>query len=730
MKIIRVALDVPINTLFDYRCDEASAIDIGLRVLVPFGPRRVIGVIMQVSNHSDISQDRLKVVSRIYRDDTPLPADLLDLFQFCNQYYHHAVGEIVLNALPTGLRKARPIRRRGTINFYRFTSSGRQLTLESLPTRAIVKRKLWQALLEHESCSAEALAALSSGFKKVITEWISLGWVSEREQPRPPQQDEVLSKPIPQPNPEQQAAIAALEKQLGAFQVSLLHGITGSGKTEVYLHLIAKVMAQGGQVLVLVPEINLTPQLEETFRARFPLACLVTLHSALHESERTNNWLLAQSGAANIVLGTRLAVFTPLPQLALVIVDEEHDSSFKQQESFRYSARDLAIARAKQNNIPILLGSATPALESYYKALTGRYRLLELNQRAVHNAALPVIHCLDTRHEKLIEGLSNPLIGALKQRLRLGEQSLVFINRRGYAPVLLCGECGWSAGCARCSSRQVVHLREKQLRCHHCGHSERIPTACPACGNQDLKVAGHGTQRVEDALTRLLPTARILRIDRDSTRRKEAWQAILKQVRAGEVDILVGTQMLAKGHDFPNVTLVGILDADSALYSSDFRASERLFAQLLQVSGRAGRAALPGEVLIQTQFPDHALFDSLRRHDYNGYAATLLKERAQAGFPPFVHQALLRAEAPKLKTALNFLAHALELARPLPYQVMLYDPVEAYMMRHSGKERAHLLVQSASRKALQSFLTEWLAALRSGRSGTVRWSLDVDPTDF
>jgi primosomal protein N' (replication factor Y) len=510
----------------------------------------------------------------------------------------------------------------------------------------------------------------------------------------------------------------------------LLLGITGSGKTEVYLRLAANQLEQGKQVLVLVPEINLTPQLEARFQQRFSGTPVVSLHSSLNDSERLHHWLLAQNGTARIVLGTRLAVFTPMPALGLIIVDEEHDSSFKQQDGLRYSARDMAVTRAKQLNIPILLGSATPSLESYHNALTGRYRLVRLTRRAVEEAQLPAIRCVDMRLEKPADGLSSKLLQALTENIQNGRQSLVFINRRGYAPVLMCGQCGWLAPCLRCSSRLVVHLREKRLRCHHCGHEERIPRACPDCGNPDLAPLGQGTQRLEEIMAQHFPSARILRIDRDSTRRKHALKEMLQEVHEERVDILVGTQILAKGHDFKRLTLVGALNVDGALYSADFRAAERLFAQLMQVAGRAGRAAERGTVLIQTQFAEHPLFAALRHQDYEAFAATQLAERKQAGFPPYCHQALLRAEAPMLETTLNYLRQARKLALAIPAPVTLYDPIPASMARLAGKERGQLLVQADSRRVLQQFLQHWVAALSAHKSRQVRWALDVDPLDF
>ncbi|MEQ1742100.1 MAG: primosomal protein N', partial [Candidatus Nitrotoga sp.] len=442
------------------------------------------------------------------------------------------------------------------------------------------------------------------------------------------------------------------------------------------------------------------------------------------------NWLRAQSGRARIILGTRLAVFTPLPQLALLIVDEEHDASFKQQDGLRYSARDVAIFRASQRGVPIVLGSATPSLESYYNAQSGRYQMLRLTQRAAARARLPTVSCINTSNLAMQHGLSEPLLKALAERLQRGEQSLIFINRRGYAPVLMCGACGWLSGCSNCAGKLVLHLKDRRLRCHHCGHQERVPHACPSCGNTDLQPVGIGTQRVESALQEHFPMARILRVDRDSTRNKGTWHAMRQQIQDDAVDILVGTQMLAKGHDFPNLTLVGVLNPDSALYSSDFRASEKLFAQLVQVAGRAGRADKLGEVLIQTAFPDHPLFRALREHDYDTWAKTLLAERQSAGFPPFMYQVLLRAEAKHEAHMYTFLQRAREAAVELAMPVEIYGVVPAAMPRRANHFLAQLLVQSEARKPLQQFLREWRPLLDALPAQKLRWSLDIDPIDF
>jgi primosomal protein N' (replication factor Y) len=528
---------------------------------------------------------------------------------------------------------------------------------------------------------------------------------------------------------EQQQAADAVSAAQG-YACFLLHGITGSGKTEVYVHLMHHLLQRGGQVLLLVPEINLTPQLENYFRSRFPDTNLISLHSGLSEGERLHNWQQAQAGSAQIVLGTRLAVFAELPRLALIIVDEEHDGSFKQQDGLRYSARDVAIFRASQRGVPVVLGSATPSLESYHNAQSGRYRMLRLTGRALAEARLPAVRCININQTAMHHGISENLLREIGQRIERSEQSLLFINRRGYAPVLMCSGCGWLSGCKHCAGKMVLHLNDQRLRCHHCGYQVRVPHACPDCGNADLHPVGSGTQRVESVLQERFPEARILRVDRDSTRSKRAWQSMREQIHANEVDILVGTQMLAKGHDFPALTLVGVLNPDGALYSSDFRAAEKLFAQLAQVAGRAGRAEKPGEVLIQTAFPDHPLFRALQAHDFEGWAAAQLAERQLAGFPPFIYQAMLRAEGRSEAEVYAFLNQARAAAVALRHAVEVFGVVPAALPRRASHIRAQLLVQGAKRKDLQQFLRAWQPLLDELPMQKLRWSLDVDPLEF
>lgn len=680
---------------------------------------------MECAMDSVLSPERIKPILQVLRDIPPLSDELLVLLRFCSDYYHYPLGVTVLSALPVRLRTSQLVTLKEAMQ-YRLSVSGRALDLSLLSKRKVVQHRILAAL-KLDSLTAAQVRALSPSAASALKALSQAGWVETCAVP-------AVSSTFTFNNThtltlEQQQAVDAITKA-SCFGCFLLHGITGSGKTEIYVHLMNRILQQGGQVLLLVPEINLTPQLENYFRSRLPDVELVSLHSGLSDGARMQNWLRAQSGRARIILGTRLAVFTPLPQLALLIVDEEHDASFKQQDGLRYSARDVAIFRASQRGVPIVLGSATPSLESYYNAQSGRYQMLRLTQRAATQAQLPTVSCINTSNIVMQHGLSEPLLKALAERLQRGEQSLIFINRRGYAPVLMCGACGWLSGCSNCAGKLVLHLKDRRLRCHHCGHQERVPHACPSCGNADLQPIGIGTQRVESALQEHFPQARILRVDRDSTRNKGTWQAMRQQIQNDAVDILVGTQILAKGHDFPNLTLVGVLNPDGALYSSDFRASEKLFAQLVQVAGRAGRADKPGEVLIQTAFPDHPLFRALREHDYDTWAKTLLAERQSAGFPPFMYQVMLRAEAKLEAHMYTFLQQARDAAIELAMPVDIYGVVPAAMSRRANHFLAQLLVQSEARKPLQQFLREWRPLLDALPAQKLRWSLDIDPIDF
>lgn len=721
MNIVRVALDVPLNILFDYHVEQAIAP--GHLVRVPFGRKQLTGVVMECVSETGLDAARIKSVGRTYDETPPLSPDILHLLRFCSEYYRHPIGQTVLSALPTRLRADEPFQFKEMLR-YTLSVSGHTLDPESLPKRSVVQRRVLIAL-RHGPLDAAQLRARSQCSPAALHAVMNAGWVETVDASR---RDTHAFSSMHTLTAEQQQAVDAVA-QADGYNCFMLHGITGSGKTEVYVHLMHEMLSHGGQVLLLVPEINLTPQLEHYFQSRFPEVELASLHSGLADGERARNWLRAQNGTARIVLGTRLSIFTPMPRLALIIVDEEHDVSFKQQDGLRYSARDVAIFRANQNRIPVVLGSATPSLESYHNAQTGRYRLLRLTSRASAEAQLPVVRCININHTTQHQGLSDNLLQAIAQRIARKEQSLVFLNRRGYAPVLMCTSCGWLSACPHCAGKLVLHLKDRRLRCHHCGHQQRVPASCPSCGNMDLLPVGSGTQRIEDVLQERFPEARILRVDRDSTRNKGTWAAMRRQINDGEADILVGTQMLAKGHDFPNLTLVGVLNPDGALYSSDFRASERLFAQLAQVAGRAGRGHKPGEVLIQTAFPDHPLFRALRAHDYAAWAQALLDERRMAELPPFSYQALLRAEGMKQNGVYAFLHQARESAQALQMPVEIYGVVPAAMPKRANHFLAQLLVQAASRKALQAFLQAWQPQLDALPAKSLRWSLDVDPLD-
>lgn len=682
--ILQIALDTPLDTTFDYRylasTENVEQPQIGQFVRVPFGKREVAGLIVGVNKTSDIDSQKIRDVIELRHQITALSSHWMQLCEFAAEYYQRPFGEVALPAVPKALREAKV----GTID------------------RAIKK-----------------LAALAK--------------TKETENIASAENPQHVTHTL---NEQQQQAVDAIATTT-AYACHLLFGITGSGKTQVYLQaakaLLEKTKARGvsAQILILVPEINLTPQLEDQVRASFPRLNVVSLHSQLSEGERLRHWLAAHEGQADIVLGTRLAVLASMPHLKLIIVDEEHDASYKQQEGLRYSARDLAIWRARQLAIPVVLGSATPSIESWQHAETGRYKRLALTQRAAAQATVPRVGLIDMERNKAIEGLCPSLVTALRERLTRGEQSLLFLNRRGYAPVMHCDACGWISNCRRCTAFMVLHKPERRLRCHHCSLELRVPQSCPTCGNVDLQPLGRGTQRVEEHLHALFPEARILRIDADSTRRKGSAQEAFDSVHRGDVDILLGTQMVAKGHDFQRLTLVGVINPDTALFSQDYRASERLFAQLMQVAGRAGRAASElgsvSEVLVQTRYPQHPLYRALMNQDYTGFAASVLEERQSAGLPPFVFQALLRAEAKTLDKAVEFLTTAKTL---LDHEgIIINDPVPMTITRVAGVERAQLLLESSSRVVLQAFLKPWMQALRESKS-RLRWSLEVDPVDI
>jgi len=724
-KFIKVAIDVPINQLFDYLPNENS-FSIGQYVTIPFGRREMIGVICEISSHSDIPPSKLKSVINV-DPEVIFDAQMFKLLTFVSKYYHYPIGQTIMSVVPSRLKKNLNQLRKFEL-IYQATGKLTKEYINQLPARQIRIRKVAEAILNKDTRQRDIMN-LVSNWSECINQLETSGCLkSKKYEP----EVNVSKVEIPLLNDEQKAVINAIIKKKG-YQASLIFGITGSGKTEVYMQLIEhSLKEQQSQALILVPEINLTPQLENRFRTRFPNKKLVSLHSHLTDIERLDNWRKAKSGEASIVIGTRLAIFTPMPFIKIIIIDEEHDMSFKQQDGLRYHARDVAMVRAKNINIPIVLGTATPSLESWHnsKRIDNKYNFLKLSYRAVKNASLPEVKTILV-NDKTKNGISRLLVDAINDRLMRKEQSLIFINRRGFAPTLFCASCSWTSECKRCSSKLVVHRKTNRLKCHHCGHDQNIINRCPDCDSTNLLPLGSGTQKVEDVLNKLFPKASILRVDRDTTRTKNSLTLLHDRMNNQEIDILVGTQMLAKGHDFPFLTLVGVLDADNALYSPDFRAPEKLFSQLMQVSGRAGRSKIKGEVLIQTAFPNNPVFEGIKKHNYEIFAETLLQERKQMGLPPFSFAAILRVESKQLEYGEKFVNDAGKYAESLSNKVVIYDPVRPSIERLKGYERFQLFIQANARKDLQSLLRQWVTYLRqSPLSNRVKWSIDIDPIEF
>lgn len=677
--IAQVAVPRPLRTLLSYSLPDGQNPPPGTRVLVPLGKQQAVGLVISVDTAQASAEENgfaLKPVEAIL-DHAPLPdAHLLELLQWAARYYHHPIGEVIFSALPIALRKPKPLSTR-------LQKLATVTNLPAPPAGDSAEDRLRSKLLltdEQQHCLHQ------------IQQW------------------------------NQQAPLRPI----------LLHGITGSGKTEIYLRLIAPLLAAGQQALVIVPEIGLTPQLLQRFQRFFadtPLACL---HSGLSDGERLKAWLQARSGQARIIIGTRSAIFAPAPQLGLIVIDEEHDASLKQQEGFRYHARDLAIKRAQMLSIPIVMGSATPALESLYNAQTGRFHYVRLNRRPGASVT-PALNIQDTRPFELQAGLAPPSLQAIRQTLARGEQVMVFLNRRGFAPTLFCPSCGWHASCNHCSVNMTWHARRNRLVCHHCGAEQATPAQCPACKNPNLTTQGQGTERLELSLQTSFPGFPVVRIDRDTTSRKGELEAKLTTVRSNEPLILVGTQMLAKGHDFPNLTLVIILDIDHSLLSTDYRALERLGQLLVQVAGRAGRADKPGRVILQTSQPDHPLLHQLVGHGYTPYARQLLEERQRWHFPPFGHQALIRANSSaSMEKALKFLDNISQrLASTEGADLQRLGPTPAPVEKRANRYRAQLLLGSRQRAVLHTALHQLLQtdSKLPGRSG-IRWSVDIDPIEF
>lgn len=763
--VLQVAIDAPGLQPLDYRTE--AVLPAGTLVRVPLGRQTVTGVVLGQAESVADSTVALRDIAAVFDAVPALRPDWLDLLQFVARYYQRALGEVIGAALPALLRSRQPqavaaAPRQTATEAYRCTELGRSALPAQLWPRSTAQWRLAQALgvavpnavqQDSGSTSTTGLLPLPQARRlhpqaaRVLRQWQQAGWVEVVQEDTPAD----ASDTPPALHPQQAQAVQAIASSTG-FAPFVLFGVTGSGKTEVYLHAAAQALQRdpAAQILVLTPEINLTPQLIRRFEQRFGAAHLAVLHSGLSEGQRLRHWLAAHTGRARIVLGTRLAALASMPRLRLIVVDEEHDASYKQQEGARYSARDLAVWRAQQLGIAVVLGSATPSLESWRAAQTGRYRLLTLTQRA--SGMLPRVRLADIRRDPLLRTggalIGQALDAAIRLRLQRGEQSLLFLNRRGYAPVLICPDCGWVSDCPHCDAHLVFHRTDRSLRCHHCGHQSTVPRACPNCGSLDLQPVGKGTQRVEEALAERYPQARIARIDADTTRRKGAAASRFDSVHAGEVDILVGTQMVTKGHDFQRVTLVAALNPDAGLFSHDPRGPERLFAQLMQAAGRAGRAvrSAPGgqdlghpdrpapsepEMLVQTAHPEHPLYRALMAHDYPGFAQAELAERERGGMPPFSFQALLRAEHRQIEEVEAFLDRARQLALPLALDlgVTVYPPIPAALARIADVHRMQMLLEGAHRGALQTLLTRWRAELAALRA-RVRWAIDVDPLEY
>ena len=714
----RIAVNVPLSDgLLTY--SHSDPLPQGTRVLVPFRNKTVVGIVWETDIAPDMDAARILGVQTTFLDEPLLPENWRDLLSFTSRYYHYPTGQAVFAALPQGLKETRAVEMPQPPLFYALNEAGRAQTPP--PTRFNKKVALWDALLSGGMTMA-ALKQVNAQAAKLIEDWAEQGWIETTEAEKP-----ILRPSEFQLNADQQKASDEIQTAFGKFQPFLLYGITGSGKTEVYFDAMAKVLAQGRQVLFLLPEINLTPQLLKRVENRFADVPTAVLHSQMAAGKRTQDYLRAMLGQAKLVIGTRLAVFTPMDDVGLIVVDEEHDGSFKQDNELRYHARDLAVWRAKQSGCPVVLGSATPSLESWHKAQSGAYRLLQLTERAHAAAQLPQVDILNVGRLKLDNGFSPQALQLLKQNFEAGGMSLVYLNRRGFAPALFCGDCGHTFGCPNCSAKMVLHQRARQLRCHHCDHREPIPFKCPDCGNQDLTAVGHGTQRVEETLRAFLPKAAVVRVDRDSTAHKNDWADLYRRIADNEIDILVGTQMLAKGHDFARLNLVIVLNADGSLYSADFRAPERLFAELMQVSGRAGRADKPGKVLIQTQLPEHPVFAAVKAQDYAVFAENELNERQMFAMPPFGFQTAIRADAPRVADAMEFLNAAKETLAPLlPESVSQFGAAPMLMVRLAERERAQIFLESTSRQDLHRAVSLWVQVLQQNRDGKIRWSVDVD----
>lgn len=733
---LRLALPSPLRRLFDYlppKGIDASLLKPGVRVKVLFANRTLIGVLIEVVKETSVPVDKLKNALELVDESPIIPTILLNLCQWTAQYYLHSLGDTLAWALPNLLKQGKyPDESR---EYIWQVAAGSSLDDPRL-ARATRQKRTLQILMQHPHGAAQNLLGklqIQLDSLKRLQEK-GLVYCEVRELKPITHQGSWLIEPELLANEEQERVINIVSKSLNNFQPFLLYGVTGSGKTEVYFHLIHQILKAGKQSLVLIPEINLSPQTLHRFQKRFN-AKISLIHSNLTDKERLEVWHAAKEGRVNIVIGTRSAIFTPMLNLGLIIIDEEHDSSYKQQDGLRYHARDLAIVRGRMEDVPVMLGSATPSLESLHNAEVGRYKLLSLTHRA-GSAKLPLMRCLDIRTQPMESGISAQLQALVENTLQAGQQVLIFINRRGFAPTLICHHCGWICHCPHCDARMTLHLREHELRCHHCEYHQLPPAMCPKCQHVDLRPVGVGTERTEERLKILFPDWPIWRIDRDTTSRKLAMEEIVHEVRSGEAGILVGTQMLAKGHHFPNVTLVAILDADNGLFSADFRACEKTAQLIVQVAGRAGRAEQKGQVLIQTHLPEHPLLIQLIEKGYLGFTKQALEERQLAHLPPFSYLALLRAEAYKQELLDSFLTRSFEQAELIAEQtgqkaIELFGPVPAPMERKAGRFRGQILIQTEQRSTLHLFLNNWIQMLEAlPKTSQVRWSLDIDPIDL
>lgn len=726
--VLKIAVPVPLFGLFDYLAPPGVSINAGCRVSIPFGRHTKIGIVMEQHNHSELPVNKLKAIKEIIDDQPILPPDLLQLLKWSAEYYQYPLGDVISSALPGILREGKAINTEGE-TLWQLTELGRQTDPDSL-TRAPKQAGLLKLIQQSgDQIKADHLNQLMDKWRPAIQALIKKQLVLQQQRPCLEASCE-SPQAAPELNPEQRQAVDAVSSSLGQFHSFLLQGVTGSGKTEVYLALVEKIIERQQQVLILVPEISLTPQLTYRFKQRLSVP-VAALHSGLNDRQRLCAWGMASQKKVPVVIGTRSALFTPMPELGLIIIDEEHDNSLKQAEGFRYHARDLALVRAKARNIPILLGSATPSLESLNNVGKGNYQLLKLQQRAVADKP-PAIHLLDVRRRPIADGLSDIMLQHIHKHLQQQGQILLFLNRRGYAPLLMCHQCGWTTECPRCDAHMTLHHHSRRLQCHHCGHERSAPTSCPECASEELYIPGAGTERIEQALQQQFPEIEISRIDRDTTRRKGSLDQKLLKARSGQSRILIGTQMLAKGHDFPNVTLVGILDTDQGLFSSDFRGTEQMAQLIIQVAGRAGRADKPGEVMIQTHHPEHPLLHLLLQQGYSGFAEAALAERKLAGFPPYSYMMVLRAEASQKQTSFDFLKDAYALGQSLKHDgIDWFGPLAAPMEKRAGRYRAQLILQANQRSLLQRLLRHWVSKLPKLKSANrVRWSVDVDPQDM